>query len=120
MRSASWLLLSLSLMRVEAADMYRPGSGQYPDFLQHPVFWRAWISARFPGFGGDFVLDRHGAASRVDVSVQMASVDCNDPHWNGRLRSPDWLDVQRYPQMTFHSEPRRIRATAIGRWRAAN
>jgi polyisoprenoid-binding protein YceI len=67
-------------------------------------FGTPWVSARFPDFGGEFVLDRHGAASRVDVSVQMASVDCHDSFWNGRLRSPDWLDVQRYPQMSFHSE----------------
>jgi len=35
--------------------------------------------------------------------VQMATVDCNDGHWNTRLRSSEWLDVQRYPQMSFHS-----------------
>jgi polyisoprenoid-binding protein YceI len=67
-------------------------------------FGTPWVSARFPDFGGQFVLDRHGAASRVDVSIQMATVDCHDSYWNDRLRSSDWLDVQRYPQMSFHSE----------------
>src|SRR5205823_3608486 len=43
------------------------------------------------------------SASRVDVTVAMASLDSSEPRWNERLRSADWLDVQRYPQMTYHS-----------------
>jgi polyisoprenoid-binding protein YceI len=104
MRSAAWLLVSLSLVRVQAAEVYRldPVNTRISFNIQH--FGVLWVSARFPDFSGAFVLDRRGPASRVEVSVQMASVDCNDPRWNGRLRSPDWLDVQRYPQMTFHSD----------------
>jgi polyisoprenoid-binding protein YceI len=104
MRKATWLLLSLSLIRVEAADRYGLDPANTRISFNIRYFGAPWVSARFPDFGGEFVLDRHGAASRVDVSVQMASVDCHDPYWNGRLRSPDWLDVQRYPQMSFHSE----------------
>jgi polyisoprenoid-binding protein YceI len=103
MRSASWLLLSLSLLRMPAADIYRLDAVNTRISFNIQHFGVLWISARFPDFSGDFVLDRRGSASRVDVSVQMASVDCNDSHWNSRLRSADWLDVRRYPQMTFHS-----------------
>ena len=103
MRSASWLLLPLTLLRTQAADIYRldPVNTRISFDIQY--FGMLWVSARFPDFGGDFVLDRQGAASRVDVSVQTASVDCSDSRWNARLRSPDWLDVQRYPRMSFHS-----------------
>jgi polyisoprenoid-binding protein YceI len=104
MRSASWLLLSLSLLRAQAADMYRLDPVNTRISFNVEYFGRPWVSARFSGLGGEFVLDRHGAGSRVDVSVQTASVDCHDWYWNGRLRSPEWLDVQRYPQMSFHSE----------------
>jgi polyisoprenoid-binding protein YceI len=62
-----------------------------------------WVSARFPEFSGDFVLDRDGTASRLDVDVKMATVDCTEPFWNGRIRSAEWLDVQRYPVTSFHS-----------------
>jgi polyisoprenoid-binding protein YceI len=103
MRSASWLLVSLSLLRTQTADMYRLDTVNTRISFNIQHFGVLWVSARFPDFSGAFVLDRRGSASRVDVSVQMASVDCNDSHWNGRLRSSDWLDVQRYPQMTFHS-----------------
>jgi polyisoprenoid-binding protein YceI len=104
MRNASWLLLTLSLLRAQAADMYRLDPGNTRISFNVQYFGRPWVSARFSGLGGEFVLDRQGMASRVDVSVQTASVDCHDRYWNGRLRSADWLDVQRFPQMTFHSE----------------
>ena len=103
MRSAAWLLVSLNLLRVQTTDVYRLDTVNTRISFNIQHFGVLWVSARFPDFSGAFVLDRRGPASRVDVSVQMASVDCNDPRWNARLRSPDWLDVQRYPQMTFRS-----------------
>jgi polyisoprenoid-binding protein YceI len=103
MRSASWVLVALSLLRTQTADMYRLDTVNTRISFNIQRFGVLWVSARFPDFSGAFMLDRRGSASRVDVSVQMASVDCNDSHWNGRLRSADWLDVQRYPLMTFHS-----------------
>jgi polyisoprenoid-binding protein YceI len=118
MRSASWLLLALPLLRTQAAEIYRLDTvnSRISFNIQH--FGVLWVSARFPDFGGDFLLDRQGATSRVDVSVQTASVQCNDSHWNARLRSSDWLDVQRYPQMSFHSNHVEFdgdgRALAIG------
>jgi polyisoprenoid-binding protein YceI len=103
MKSASWVLLSLSLLCTQTPDMYRldPVNTRISFNIQH--FGVLWVSARFPDFSGGFVLDRFGSSSRVDVSVQMASVACEDSRWNARLRSADWLDVQRYPQMSFYS-----------------
>ena len=103
MRIVLWLLLCLAPLHVQAADSYRLDAvhTQISFNIQH--FGVLWVSARFPEFDGEFVLDRRGSASRVDVSVQMASVDCSDSRWNGRLRSADWLDVQRYPQMSVQS-----------------
>jgi polyisoprenoid-binding protein YceI len=103
MRSASLLLLTLSLLRAQAADIYRLNAVNTRISFNIQHFGVLWVSARFPDFSGDFVLDRAGPASRVDVSVQMASVECDSSRWNERLRSADWLDVQRYPQMTFRS-----------------
>jgi polyisoprenoid-binding protein YceI len=99
-----WLLLTLSLLRAQAADVYRLDAGNTRISFNIQRLGVLWLSARFPDFSGAFVFDRHGSASRVDVSVQMASVECNDSLWNARLRSADWLDVQRYPQMSYHSD----------------
>jgi polyisoprenoid-binding protein YceI len=95
MRGASWVLLSLTLLRAQAADMYRLDTVNTRISFNIRYFGTPWVSAGFADFGGEFVLDRHGAASRVDVSVRTASVDCHDWYWNARLR---------YPQMRFHSE----------------
>jgi polyisoprenoid-binding protein YceI len=116
MRSASWWLLLFCLARAQAADSYRLDAVNSRISFNIQYFGMLWVSARFPEFSGEFVLDRQGAASRVDVNVQMASVDCLDPRWNARLRSADWLDVQRYPQMTFHSD--RVEFDADGPARA--
>ena len=103
MRRTAWLPLLLFLARAQAADSYRLDAFNTRISFNIQHLGMLWVSARFPQFSGAFVLDREGSASRVDVSVQMASVDCDDPRWNGRLRSAEWLDARRYPQMTFHS-----------------
>jgi polyisoprenoid-binding protein YceI len=46
--------------------------------------------------------------SRVDVTVQTASLDTNNATRDGVLRSDDFFDVQRYPTMRFVS--RRVEA----------
>ena len=62
-----------------------------------------WATAHFSDISGNFVVDPAGPRSRVDVSVGLASLQCDDPHWNARLRSSEWLDVQHFPRMTYRS-----------------
>lgn len=95
--------LLLGLMSAQAADVYNldPGATQVGFAIDR--FGLHWVSAHFRQFDGDFVFDRQGSTSRVDVTVQVQSIDCGDSHWNPRLRSPEWLDVQRYPLMTYRS-----------------
>jgi polyisoprenoid-binding protein YceI len=62
-----------------------------------------FLSARFADISGEFILDREGPGSQVDVTVGIRSLDSSDPRWNERLRSAEWLDAERYPQMAYHS-----------------
>jgi polyisoprenoid-binding protein YceI len=94
---------ALTPTTTQAAQLYRLDMVKTRISFNIQHFGVKWVSARFPDFSGDFVLDRDGAASRVDVRVQMTTVDCTDSLWNDRLRSADWLDVQRFPLMSFHS-----------------
>jgi polyisoprenoid-binding protein YceI len=102
-KNSHWILLALTALRLEAAETYRlDSSNTHVSFaVQHLGI--QWVTARFSDISGQFVVDHSGAASRVDVTVGMASLECAEPRWNERLRSADWLDVQRYPQMTYHS-----------------
>ncbi len=62
-----------------------------------------WFSAAFSDLSGDFVPSPDGLSGRLSVSVGMGSLDSHSPYWNERLRSPQWLDTARYPQMSFRS-----------------
>ena len=43
------------------------------------------------------------AASSLDVSVPVASVNTNNAKLDGELKSADWFDAAKFPAMTFHS-----------------
>jgi polyisoprenoid-binding protein YceI len=102
-KNSQWLLIVLTALRVEAAETYRlDSSNTQVSFAVHHLGIQ-WVTARFSDISGQFVVDQAGPASRVEVTVGMASLECGEPRWNERLRSADWLDVQRYPQMTYHS-----------------
>jgi len=88
---------------LQAAETYRLDAGNTQvSFAVHHLGIQ-WVTARFSDISGEFVIDPRGSASRVDVSVGIASLECSESRWNERLRSPEWLDVQHYPRMTYHS-----------------
>jgi polyisoprenoid-binding protein YceI len=116
-KNSQWLLILLAGLRADGAEVYRldPGNTQVSFAIQR--LGVPWVTARFSDINGQFALDRTGPASRVDVTVGIASLDCGEPSWNDRLRSAEWLDAQRYPRMTFHSnsiELGDLRAVASG------
>jgi polyisoprenoid-binding protein YceI len=103
MKPALGLLLLLTLTRVSAAAVYDLDAGATRVGFDIQRFGMRWVTAHFRQFQGDFVFDRAGSASRVDVTVQTESIDCGDSRWNPNMRSPEWLDVQQYPLMTYRS-----------------
>src|ERR1700728_570966 len=74
-RRACWLLLALSLLPAQAADVFRLDAANTRISFNIQHFGVLWFSARFPDFSGDLVLDRRGAASRVEIS----RLRCPDP-----------------------------------------
>jgi polyisoprenoid-binding protein YceI len=112
------VLLVVCAFPARAVELYQLDPGKTRVEFDVERFGVRWVSAYFPAFSGEFVFDRTGPASRVDVEVDVASVDCHDASWNLRLRSPEWLDTQTYPTMTYHSSRVRFddaqRATASG------
>ncbi|HEX3620916.1 MAG TPA: YceI family protein [Acidimicrobiales bacterium] len=61
------------------------------------------VRGRFTDFSGEIVIGDKPEDSKVDVTVQTASVSTSDENRDGHLRGPDFLDVEKYPTMTFHS-----------------
>ena len=61
------------------------------------------VRGRFTEFSGEIVVGATPEESSVNVTVQTASVDSSDDKRDGHLRSPDFLDVEQFPTMTFRS-----------------
>ena len=63
----------------------------------------ATVRGRFKEFEGTIVAAEEIADSRVYGTVEAASIDTNDEARDAHLRSADFLDVERYPEIHFES-----------------
>jgi polyisoprenoid-binding protein YceI len=64
----------------------------------------SWLLGRFNRFEGSFSYDeKNESASKVDVTIDTASVDTNHAERDKHLRSDDFLDVKKFPKATFQS-----------------
>ena len=63
----------------------------------------AKVRGRFAKASGTIVVGDDVAASTVDVTIETVSVDTREDARDAHLRSPDFLDVERFPTMTFKS-----------------
>jgi polyisoprenoid-binding protein YceI len=64
----------------------------------------SWLYGRFNTFNGNFSYDEQKPEeARVEVTIDVASIDTNHAERNKHLRSPDFFDVDKYPQATFVS-----------------
>ena len=62
------------------------------------------VRGRFNDFSGAIEFDpEQPHRSRVDVTIQAASIDTGEPDRDTHLRSADFFDVEKYPTLTFVS-----------------
>jgi polyisoprenoid-binding protein YceI len=61
------------------------------------------VRGRFRQFSGTLEIAPDPLQSKVDVVIHTASIDTGDADRDAHLRSPDFLDVERYPHITFRS-----------------
>ena len=96
------------------AEEVRPASDIAGDYVLDPAHTRIGFSARhamvtkvrgqFDEFEGTAHVDTENpAASTVAVTIQAASVATGQAQRDGHLKSPDFFDVETYPQITFVS-----------------
>src|SRR5476651_1082310 len=68
--------------------------------LKHMMF--ATVKGRFREFDG--ILEVGSGAPRATGVLKAASIDTNEPVRDEHLRdSPDFFDVERYPEISFNS-----------------
>jgi polyisoprenoid-binding protein YceI len=63
----------------------------------------AKVRGRFREFEGWLDIAERPEDSSVEVVIQAASIDTGDQQRDAHLRSPDFLDVEQFPQITFRS-----------------
>jgi polyisoprenoid-binding protein YceI len=62
------------------------------------------VKGQFPKVTGVLTLDESDRAnSRVETSIQTASIQTGDAQRDAHLKSPDFLDVEKFPAMSFKS-----------------
>ncbi len=63
----------------------------------------ATLRGAFNRFDGTLEISDDLGSSRASGSVEVASVDTNEPDRDAHLRSPEFFEVEKYPKMTFAS-----------------
>jgi polyisoprenoid-binding protein YceI len=66
------------------------------------------VHGRFNRFDATLTVGETLADTRVEATVEMSSVDTNQPDRDAHLRSTDWFAADRHPQMTFRSTGIRV------------
>jgi polyisoprenoid-binding protein YceI len=62
------------------------------------------IHGRFTKWGGTLEFDEQKpASSKVNIQIDVDSIDTNDPKRDGHLKTADFFDAEHHPQITFAS-----------------
>jgi polyisoprenoid-binding protein YceI len=65
----------------------------------------ATVKGQFRNFEGTIRLDEANPEnSSVEVTIEAASIDTNEPQRDAHLRSDDFLNVEKFPYITFRSK----------------
>lgn len=64
----------------------------------------SWLTGRFNSFDGTFSYDPDDPMnSKVEVRVDVSSIDTNNARRDGDMRSEKFLDTEKYPMASFVS-----------------
>jgi polyisoprenoid-binding protein YceI len=61
----------------------------------------ATVRGKFQKFAG--TVEVNGATASLSGTVDVTSLNTDEENRDGHLRSPEFFDVERYPQIAFHS-----------------
>lgn len=96
-------VVSLAKAAPERYEMDIEGAHAFIQFkIKHLGY--SWLLGRFNQFEGEFELDKDNIEkSKVNVTIDVASIDSNHPDRDKHLRGSDFLEVKKFPKATFVS-----------------
>jgi polyisoprenoid-binding protein YceI len=66
--------------------------------------WLTKVDGRFRDYDGRILIDREKPAnSKVEITIQAASIDTDNDRRDADLRSANFFEVEKYPTITFTS-----------------
>ncbi len=100
------LILALVAVQAPAAEHYQIDTKGMHAFITFKVkhLGYSWLQGRFDRFSGAFDYDEaRPANNRVQVDIDVASLDSNHAERDKHLRSERFFDVRKYPRASFVS-----------------
>ncbi len=107
-KPSTYLLFAMTLclsLSAQSEDYVIDTKGMHA-FIQFKVkhLGFSWLLGRFNKFDGTFSYDEKQAdKSKVQVNIDLASLDSNHAERDKHLRSKKFFDVSRYPNASFIS-----------------
>ena len=97
-----------AIRRIEGAEIPAPGDWQLDpahtsvEFVARHLMVSK-VRGKFTGVEGNIHISDDPLGSWVEVTIDPASVQTGDEKRDAHLRSPEFFDVERYPEIRFRS-----------------
>ena len=103
-------LMLLPGLALSAAENYKIDSAHtYPYFsISHLGF--STMHGRFNTTTGSITMDKANKTGSVNITIDAASIDTSHKKRDDHLRSPDFLNVIEFPEITYKSSKVTIKA----------
>jgi polyisoprenoid-binding protein YceI len=99
-------LANLSATQTAQAEDYLIDTEGNHAFIQFRVkhLGYSWLYGRFNKFSGKFSYDEaNPSAAKINLDIDVASIDSNHAKRDKHLRSDEFLDIDKYPNAKFVS-----------------
>lgn len=88
----------------EQATVRLDGARSHVEFTVK-VLWLVGVKGRFGKVHGDVRVDRFRSQVRVDARIDVDTIHMNRGNYENWVKSPEFFDAAKHPQIEFVSEP---------------
>jgi polyisoprenoid-binding protein YceI len=112
-RTALAVVAFLIALPAAAQDVYVGDPAHTYAYFETGHFGVSWVHGRFNKTTARVTLDRAAKKGSVDVTIDAASVDTGFEARDKQVRSENYLDVEKFPTITFKSSTLKFEGDAL-------